>query len=77
MMQAETEVKVSREQLETMNRLHRRELRQLRHMSEAQFQVFRRNFSFGQLDNMTRAEAQQLLMSMLALSLQLLNDLKD
>jgi len=26
---------------------------------------------------MTRAEAQQLLMSMLALSLQLLNDLKD
>ncbi len=75
-MQAETEIKLSREQLETMNRLHRRELRQIRNMSETQFQVFRRNFSFGQLDNMTKAEAQQLLMSMLALNLQLLNDIK-
>ena len=73
-MQAETEIKLSREQLETMNRLHRRELRQIKNMSEAQFQVFRRNFSFGQLDNMTKAEAQQLLMSMLALNLQLLED---
>ena len=75
-MQAETEIKLSREQLETMNRLHRRELRQIRNMSETQFQVFRRNFSFGQLENMTKAEAQQLLMSMLALNLQLLNDIK-
>ncbi len=74
MMQADPEIKLSREQLETMNRLHRRELRQIRNMSEAQFQVFRRNFSFGQLEDMTRAEAQQLLMSMLALNLQLLND---
>ncbi len=74
-MQAEPEIKLSREQLETMNKLHRRELRQIKNMSEAQFQVFRRNFSFGQLENMTRAEAQQLLMSMLALNLQLLGDL--
>ncbi len=78
MMQAEPEeIKLTRRQLETMNKLHRLELRQLRHMSEAQFQVFRRNFSFGQLDDMSRAEAQQLLMSMLALNLQLLGDLKD
>lgn len=75
-MQAEPEIKLSREQLETMNKLHRRELRQIKNMSEAQFQVFRRNFSFGQLENMTRAEAQQLLMSMLALNLQLLSDLE-
>jgi hypothetical protein len=44
-------------------------------MSEAQFQVFRRNFSFGQLENITRAEAYSLLTSMLALNLQLLSDL--
>ena len=75
-MLAEPEIKLSREQLETMNKLHRRELRQIKNMSEAQFQVFRRNFSFGQLENMTRAEAQQLLMSMLALNLQLLSDLE-
>ena len=77
MTQAESEIKLTRQQLETMNRLHRLELRQIRHMSEAQFQIFRRNFSFGQLENITRAEAQQLLMSMLALNLQLLGDLKD
>lgn len=74
-MQAEPEIKLSREQLDTMNKLHRRELRQIKNMSEAQFQAFRRNFSFGELKDMTRVEAQQLLMSMLALNLQLLGDL--
>ncbi|NCB38412.1 MAG: hypothetical protein EOM80_06535 [Erysipelotrichia bacterium] len=57
-----------------MNRLHRRELRQIKNMSEAQFQVFRKNFSFGHLDKITKAEAHELLTSMLALNLQLLDD---
>lgn len=69
------EIKLTRDQLEKMNRLHRRELRQLKHMSEAQFQAFRRNFSFGQLEDITLAEAHALLTSMLALNLQLLSDL--
>jgi hypothetical protein len=69
------EVKLTREQLEKMNRLHRRELRQIKNMSEAQFQIFRKNFSFGHLENITRAEAHSLLTSMLALNLQLLADL--
>lgn len=76
MTQVETEKQLTREQLETMNKLHRRELRQIKHMSEAQFQVFRRNFSFGHLEKITRAEAHELLTSMLALNLQLLNDIK-
>lgn len=71
------EIKLTREQLEKMNRLHRRELRQIRNMSEAQFQVFRKNFSFGNLEKITRAEAHELLMSMLTLNLQLLDDVKD
>ncbi len=70
------EVTLTREQLEKMNQLHRRELRQIKNMSEAQFQAFRRNFSFGQLENITRAEAHALLTSMLALNLQLLADLE-
>ena len=69
------EVRLTREQLEKMNQLHRRELRQIKNMSEAQFQVFRKNFSFGHLENITRAEAHALLTSMLALNLQLLADL--
>lgn len=76
MTQVEPEKQLTREQLETMNKLHRRELRQIKHMSEAQFQVFRRNFSFGHLEKITRAEAHELLTSMLALNLQLLNDIK-
>jgi len=69
------EIKLTRDQLEKMNRLHRRELRQIKNMSEAQFQAFRRNFSFGQLEDITREEAHALLTSMLALNLQLLSDL--
>ncbi|MDD2998946.1 MAG: hypothetical protein PHV05_07765 [Candidatus Riflebacteria bacterium] len=70
----QVESKLTREQLEKMNRLHRRELRQIKNMSEAQFQVFRKNFSFGHLDKITKAEAHELLTSMLALNLQLLDD---
>lgn len=75
MQQAEN-IKLTRAQLETMNRMHRRELRQIKNMTEQQFQIFKRNFSFGHLDKITRAEAHELLMSMLALNLQLLEDVK-
>lgn len=67
--------KITREQLEKMNKLHRRELRQIKNMSEAQFQTFKYNFSFGKLVDITRAEAYQLLTSMLALNLRLLDDI--
>ncbi|MEW6708467.1 MAG: hypothetical protein AB1403_01475 [Candidatus Riflebacteria bacterium] len=70
------EQKLSREQLEKMNRLHRLELRKLSKMNEAQFQVFKKNFSFGHLENITKAEAHELLTSMLALNLSLLDDVK-
>ena len=69
--------KLSREQLEKMNRLHRLELRKISKMTEAQFQAFKRNFSFGHLENITKAEAHELLTSMLALNLSLLDDVKS
>lgn len=75
-MQQADNIKLTRAQLETMNRMHRRELRQIKNMTEQQFQTFKRNFSFGHLDKITRAEAHELLMSMLALNLQLLEDVK-
>ena len=65
--------KVTREQLKKMNKSHRIELRQLEHMSETQFQVFRKNFSVGCLDGITKDEAHALLVSMLALNLELQN----
>jgi hypothetical protein len=46
-------------------------------MSEAQFQAFKKNFSFGHLENITKAEAHELLTSMLALNLSLLDDVKS
>lgn len=76
MTQQAENIKLTRVQLETMNRMHRRELRQIKNMTEQQFQAFRRNFSFGHLDRITRAEAHELLMSMLALNLQLLEDVR-
>ncbi|MGM0600264.1 MAG: hypothetical protein ACQETH_10665 [Candidatus Rifleibacteriota bacterium] len=60
-----------------MNRLHRLELRKIGKMNEAQFQVFKRNFSVGHLEDITRAEAYELLTSMLALNLSLLDDIKN
>lgn len=74
MMQVDGDL--TRDQLEKMNKLHRLELRQIKKMTEAQFQVFKKNFSFGQLDNITRSEAYELLTSMLALNLSLLDDIK-
>lgn len=68
--------KLTRQQLEKMNRLHRLELRQIKNMTEEQFQVFKRNFSFGHLENITKVEAYELLTSMLALNLNLLEDVK-
>jgi hypothetical protein len=70
------EEQLTREQLEKMNRLHRLELRKISKMNEAQFQAFKKNFSFGHLDKITKAEAYELLTSMLALNLSLLDDVK-
>lgn len=63
--------KVTKEQLEFMNKQHRLELRHLDHMTEAQFQVFKKNISVGCLDGITKSEAKELLMSMLAINLEL------
>ncbi|MCK9457214.1 MAG: hypothetical protein M0R31_07955 [Candidatus Riflebacteria bacterium] len=62
---------VTRSQLIEMNKLHRKELRQIEKMSERQFQAFKKNFSFGMLENITKAEAHSLLMSMLTVNLKL------
>ena len=56
------------EQLEVMNRQHRKDLKLLSHMTDAQFHVFRKNISIGIFDDMDKAEAYELLMSMLALN---------
>ncbi len=66
--------------LRKVNRLHKKELRQLDLMSEAQFQAFKKNFSIGALEGITKAEAKSLLMSMLTINLSLqgeANDLKS
>lgn len=56
------------EQLEKMNRQHRKDLKLLSHMTDAQFHVFRKNISIGIFDDMDKAEAYDILMSMLALN---------
>lgn len=56
------------EQLEIANKQHLKDLKLLKHMTEAQFRVFRRNTSIGCLEDLTKAEAQELLLSMLALN---------
>lgn len=61
------------EQLEFMNRQHQKDLRLLRHMTDAQYKVFRKNISIGIIEDMDRAEAYDLLMSMLALNQHLLS----
>ena len=58
-----------------MNRQHRRELRQIKSMTEAQFQAFKKNFSFGVLEGITKAEANELLVSMIALNLKIRDEL--
>jgi len=67
---------VTKEQLDIMNKRHCRELRLIRRMSEIQFQAFRQNLSVGVLDTITRDEAIGLLTSMLALNLQIRQDIE-
>lgn len=61
------------EQLEFMNRQHRKDLNLLKHMTDAQFRVFRKNISIGLFDDMSKAEAYDILMSMLALNQHLIS----
>lgn len=56
------------EQLEFMNKQHRKDLKLLKLMSNSQFKHFRKNISIGIFDDMTKAEAYEILMSMLALN---------
>lgn len=65
------------EQLEFMNRQHRKDLRLLRHMTDAQFKVFRKNISIGLIDDIDKSEAYDLLMSMLALNQHLIEIAKS
>ena len=65
------------EQLEFMNKQHRKDLRLLRHMSDAQFHVFRKNISIGLFEDMSKAEAYDILMSMLALNEHLISIAKS
>ncbi len=69
------ETPVTLEQLEKMNRMHRAELRKIKKMSETQFQVFKKNFSVGQLEKITKIEAEELLTSMLALNIQIQSEI--
>ena len=64
------------EQLEYMNKQHRKDLRLLEHMSDAQFQVFRKNVSVGILDDIDKAEAYRIVTSMLALNIHLIEEAK-
>lgn len=66
---------LTRDQLERINRQHRLELRQIRRMNEHQFQAFKKNFTVGLLDTITKSEAEELLVSMLALNISMQNDL--
>jgi hypothetical protein len=59
------------EQLEKMNKTHRSELSKIRKMNERQFQAFKKNFSVGCLENITKVEAEELLSSMLVLNLKI------
>jgi len=68
---------LTKEQLDKINRNHRWELKKIKAMSEAQFQVFKRNFSVGNLENITKIEAEELLTSMLALNLKIQDDLRQ
>ena len=67
---------LTQDQLQKMNLVHRRELRQIRLMNEVQFQAFKKNFSVGFLENVNKQEAEELLTSMLTLNICMQNDLK-
>ena len=63
--------KLTKEQLEKANKLHRKELKQIDLMTDQQFQIFKRNISVGCLEGITKSEAKALLMSMLTVNLNL------
>lgn len=67
-MTTELDKEPTLEQLEFMNKQHRKDLRLLEHMTDAQFRVFRKNISIGVFEDMDKAEAYHILMSMLALN---------
>lgn len=68
-MTTENEVsKPSLEQLEFMCKQHKKDLKLLSRMTDAQFRVFRKNISIGIFEDMSKAEAYDILMSMLALN---------
>lgn len=67
-MTTELDKEPTLEQLEFMNKQHRKDLRLLEHMTDAQFHVFRKNISIGVFEDMDKAEAYHILMSMLALN---------
>lgn len=69
------ETVLTKEQLTKMNQNHCWELKKIRKMNEAQFQAFRKNFSVGCLEKITKREAEELLTSMLAINLQIQEDL--
>lgn len=67
----------SLENLQKANQLHKKELRQLDKMTEAQFQIFKKNFSIGELEGITKVEAKRLIMSMLTINLKLQEEVKS
>jgi hypothetical protein len=66
----------SLENLQRAKKLHQKELRQLDLMTEAQFQAFKKNFSIGELEGITRSEAKRLIMSMLTVNLKLQEEVR-
>ena len=63
------ELLINREQLDFMKKQHIKELKLLRNMTDKQFEIFRKNFSLGKLDDkITRKEAIDILISMIALN---------
>ena len=62
-------------QLQKANKIHRTELKKIRRMTERQFQAFRKNFSVGCLEKISKAEAEELLVSMLTLNLRIQSEI--
>lgn len=56
-----------------MYKQHKKDLKLLSHMTDAQFRVFRKNISIGIFEDMSKAEAYDILMSMLALNQHLIS----
>ncbi len=72
MYEEDFEIEVTLEELEAARRRHVKELRQIEKMSDEEFEIFKKNFSLGSIDeSITRSEALALLRSMIAINLQL------